>query len=489
MRKAKRVKKVIVGASVVFVCLAVAVVAIGIALAPPPPLAVVSLTFELPDVTVVNPASERLEHRNVRVASGRIERIGNDAPASAALAEYRGMYVLPGLIDMHAHLPPKTPLQLTSYFTLLNLAYGVTTIRNAGDIDGTALPAARDAEARGYPAPRMRYCDAFVSAGPSRWANTIVLQSPDDADAAVASLEARGASCVKAYDGLTLPMLRALETAANKYGLALLGHVPHALRYEEALLPDVQHLMGIAALDPNRHFHLSDGWDAVDDARLDAIVATTRAHDLANTPTLVLGQQVLLLEHYAQSQNDPAARLLPRLFREVVWNPVSGLPVYRGLTSADFGKLHIAQEKKLRLVRRLYDAGTKLYLGTDVQQPFVAPGYALQQEMRLFVAAGIPPEQVWDMATRQSGRALNIPQLGELSAGAPADLLIFRADPTRDLAALDSLAAVVSQGRLYPRAALDAKLAEYHAHHESFVFDRLSIVLARLALRRTAAAE
>jgi imidazolonepropionase-like amidohydrolase len=437
---------------------------------------------------LINPGRDRSEHRTMRVSEGRIEAIGNIAAGKGdALSAYAGMYVLPGLIDMHSHLPPDNPLQLSSYFTLLNLAHGVTSIRNAGDLDGTAMRAYRDALAKGYPDIRMFFCDAFISSGKKKWANTILLENPQAADGVAAALKAKGASCIKAYDGLTLPLIDALRIAAEQHGLTLIGHVPQSLRYEQALLPDVQHLMGIAPARAGSHLYLSDGWDQVDDARLEAIVRVTRAQRLANTPTLVLGQQLLLLEHYDQARSDPAARLLPRLFRDVIWHPIDGLAQYRGMAAADFERLRAAQRQKLRLVRMLHDAGAALYLGTDTLQPFVVPGKSLQQEMQLFVDAGIPLDRVWALATRESGLALREPGLGSLEVGAPADLLIFRDDPTRALEALDSLQAVVSNGRLYSRPALDAKIAEYQAHYSSPLFDRLSVILARLALRQAVA--
>jgi cytosine/adenosine deaminase-related metal-dependent hydrolase len=109
----------------------------------------------------------------------------------------------------------------------------------------------------------------------------------------------------------------------------------------------------------------------------------------------------------------------------------------------------------------------------------------MHQEIGEFAGAGIPLEDVWAMATWRAAETLGVPDLGSLRSGAPADLVIFRADPTRDLAALDTLAAVVAQGKLYTRADLDAARAAYQAHYRSPLVDRLSIESARLILHRT----
>jgi hypothetical protein len=70
--------------------------------------------------------------------------------------------------------------------------------------------------------------------------------------------------------------------------------------------------------------------------------------------------------------------------------------------------------------------------------------------------------------------------------GAPADLLIFREDPTRDLAALSTLEAVVAQGRLYPKEMLDQALARWHAHFEGRFYDTVTMAIARRRMRQFA---
>jgi adenine deaminase len=183
--------------------------------------------------------------------------------------------------------------------------------------------------------------------------------------------------------------------------------------------------------------------------------------------------------------DDPQYHLLPRLYRAVVWNPVRGLPVYRGLGGDDFARLHEAFFKKLRLVRMLFDAGARLHLGTDVQQPFVVPGASLIEEMKLFAQAGIGAGSICRLATRGAAEYLDVADLGVVRAGALADLGVYERDPTRDLAALATLRAVVSRGALLDKAALDARLDRERRDHEGFFFDHVAPLLARLELWRT----
>jgi cytosine/adenosine deaminase-related metal-dependent hydrolase len=206
---------------------------------------------------------------------------------------FDGCYALPGLIDMHVHLPPDNALQLTQGAALLYLSHGVTSIREAGDLDGTAVDAARELSKGGvHPVPRVFSCGPFVGAGKATFKNTILL--PDGgktaADAAARAVKATGASFMKFYDGLTEPMIRSLERACAEYDLKIMGHVPSAISYQDARIAEVQHFFGVpdpATLERDALVNRSCDWHAVDERRMDRIIEATMKHGIANTPTIV----------------------------------------------------------------------------------------------------------------------------------------------------------------------------------------------------------
>ena len=96
------------------------------------------------------------------------------------------------------------------------------------------------------------------------------------------------------------------------------------------------------------------------------------------------------------------------------------------------------------------------------------------------MGAGLSAEAAWVAATRDAGASLAIPGLGTVAVDAPADLLVFRADPTRDLANLATLEAVIAQGRLYSRATLDDAVTHAREMFDGPVADAVSMGLARL---------
>jgi hypothetical protein len=255
------------------------------------------------------------------------------------------------------------------------------------------------------------------------------------------------------------------------------------------LIRDVQHFLGI----PKPETLLSDSipnrigdWDSVDEARMDEIVRVTTEHGIINTPTLALSRGLLRYRDYESTLRDPLIDLLPPFYPEVVWSPEIGIPVYRTLDEAYLDRLDRAFAKKKTLLKKLYDTGATLRLGTDQQQPFTVPGASLQEEMRIFVDAGIPLEQVWTMATRDAGAVLGVEHLGELKSGAPADFLIFREDPTRDLEALSTLTAVVSRGRLFTVEELRASVDRWKVHWKQPVRHAFSNAVVKRAVARIA---
>jgi len=450
---------------------------------------VAATDFVLPDVTIVTPRIERLSHQDVGITGGRIERVGPAAlvPSPSALKEFRGMYVVPGLFDMHMHFPPDTILHLTDHALLLYLAHGVTGVRVLGDLTGTADSAARAALAHGVPGPEMFTCGPFVvGSNALRWPNSIIMNRPEDAEAIVERIRAAGNVCVKAYEDLSPEKLRALREAAAKREMALPGHVPYGLDYVAGDVPEVQHYFGVPKPSTLKRDHLIDrsfDWSSVDDVRLDEVVQATLRNGTINLPTLVSTSQFLSFRDVGAARTTAAARLLPRLFRDVVWDPRNGTATWRGVDRR-IPEIEDSHRKKLELTRRLFEAGAPLLIGTDAGQPFVPFGLSVHLEMREFVAAGIPIEDVWAIATWKAADRLGRSDLGRVRAGAQACLIVFREDPTTDFAALTTMEAVIVDGKLYRHSELDHALAAWDRHFDNPLFDAISTRVARATLDR-----
>lgn len=192
----------------------------------------------LDGVTLVTPAISRLEHRRLVVRGARITEI---SPAEGR-AQPRAAFVLPGLIDMHVHLPPRLPPELVELWDTLLLVHGVTTIREVGSLDGSVFAIRRQITKGERAGPRIFACGPVLDGAPPTWPVARVLGSTSEAEAVVEQLAAQGADCIKVYDGLSTELRAAVRTAAHRRGLPVVGHIPASGSWSDLGLDDVQHL-------------------------------------------------------------------------------------------------------------------------------------------------------------------------------------------------------------------------------------------------------
>jgi len=249
----------------------------------------------------------------------------------------------------------------------------------------------------------------------------------------------------------------------------------------------VQHFFGVPepqSLERDTLVNRSCDWHAVDERRMARIVEVTLEHGIANTPTIVTNQKMLCYRDFEAARRQSDMSKVPPFYLDVIWHPERGR--FNNRLPRDYLERQVvpAIAKKQRLTRKLFDAGAQLYLGTDVAQPFVVPGASLLEEMALFVEAGIGVEQVWKLATSNAGDRLGLPGLGRVEADAPADILLFRRDPTAAISNISSLEAVVAAGKLYRVADLNRALQSSEAYFTSPLIKPLARRGAERALAR-----
>jgi imidazolonepropionase-like amidohydrolase len=105
-----------------------------------------------------------------------------------------------------------------------------------------------------------------------------------------------------------------------------------------------------------------------------------------------------------------------------------------------------------------------LLAGTDSPIVRNIPGFSLHDELRCLVDAGLKPIEALAAATINPARFLGMEkECGTVERGKRADLVLLSADPLRDISNTTRIEAVVADGRLYDRHALDAILAGVEA--------------------------
>ncbi|MHB1354687.1 MAG: amidohydrolase family protein [Anaerolineae bacterium] len=352
--------------------------------------------------------------------------------------------LLPGLIDSHIHFMRwQGPLFLT---------YGVTTVRDCGNDPTWIL--ARRAEWQANLWPRI-LCLGPIIDGPQPIHPLVsrACASADDAVKAVIETADRGVDGVKLYVGLPLDWLPAMVRAGHARGLKVSMHCSESvLSAGFAGIDEFYHLDGILGdvwpghppgwLEQWGTPEFEQTWDA-QQRTADAIFGL----GLTATPTLAYWDSQAQVR---EADTSPSAELR-QVPQEIIASQYEEEDV---LLSAQWGRaLYAAQQ----FVGLLAERGVPILAGTDVPCGAVPPGLSLWREMALLVEAGLSPTQALKAATSSTADYLGRGEIGRLRAGAAADMVLVRGDPTARIPETPDVIAAVRGGVVHrPQALLTA---------------------------------
>ncbi len=364
------------------------------------------------------------------VTNGRIVGVGTrgsfSVPAGARVFDVRGKYVMPGLIDLHAHWGPSGELlQPEGTNAFANLAFGVTTVRdpqNTSDIFGLA----DIIEVDQTPSPRL------FSTGPGVFSTTN-FQSFDQTRQALARYrDEYRTAYLKSYVVGTRQQRQWVAEASRELGITPTTEGGADTK------EDLTHVMdGFAGLEhsmPDTPLH-------------DDVVQLLARSGITNTPTLVvsfggaLPVYRLLAEERAHEDERinrwfPDGALYQRTSTRLLWFPPEDY---------NDGDAAASAANVLR-------AGGNIGLGGHGE----LQGVSNHWEMELLAAGGMRPDEVLRVATINGARALGLDrELGTIEVGKVADLLVLDANPLQDVRATRSVAVVMKGGALYRGGTLD----------------------------------
>lgn len=428
--------------------------------------------YAITDVTVVPMDRERLlPGRTVIVRNGRIETVGparsTRIPAGAIRIEGRGRYLMPGLAEMHAHVPAGNDPQWTDDVLFLYAANGITFAR--GMLGAPAHLELRSKLGRGeLIGPRL------YTSGPSLNGNSVA--TPGDGRRMVAEQKTAGYDFLKIHPGLDRARYDSIAAAAREHRMRFGGHVPDAVGLRRALevgQATVDHLDGYMPLLVRDGFAPPEGaggffgydlTDQVDDRKLAQVARLTRQAGVWNVPT------DSLMHHMLLPDLGEAELLAREEMRYVPRNMLAGWKKARaGLRAQpDYDPARAARfiAVRGRLIKALHDEGAGLLLGSDAPQVFNVPGFSLHRELRYLVQAGLTPYQALSTGTREVARFLGTPgDFGTVEPGRRADLILLEGDPLKDVGHLQRRAGVMVGGRWLPEAEIAAGLAAIAARN------------------------
>jgi imidazolonepropionase-like amidohydrolase len=401
--------------------------------------------------------------RTVIVTDGEIVAIGNvddtAVPADAMVVDGTDRYLIPGLSEMHGHVPGGSSGDLDRVLHLY-IANGVTTVR--GMLGQPSHLELRSALQKGE-----RLGPRLYTSGPSLNGRSVT--SPERAISMVEQQHAAGYDFLKIHPGLTRQEFDAMAATANRLGMRFAGHVPEDVGIERALaagIATIDHLDGYMESLLRPHDDPSGGLsgffgvfiaDQADETKIAGIVAATVEAGVWNVPT------DSLFRHATSSESDPDDMVD---WPEMKYMPADTVERWRRakrdvLDDANYHPDTAARAVALRqqLILELQRNGAGLLLGSDSPQIFNVPGFAIHHELEYLVDAGLTPFEALQTGTVNPAEFFGRSgDFGVVKIGAEADLILLDANPLEDITNTRRIHGVMLRGRWLPRTELDGLL-------------------------------
>lgn len=382
-------------------------------------------------------AGRLTEPATVFVWDGRVSAVypGDVAiPEGSLLIDGRGKTLMPSLWDMHNHVQP---VYLPEY-----LAFGITNVRDMGSNVEDLQYLMRGIRERRFAGPDIHPL-GFVDRR-NQFAAPVGLLA-DGLDQALEFVDfyaQHGYSGLKLYSSIKPEWVAPMAAAAHARGLPVAGHIPAFMSPEAAIragYDEITHFnqlllafVGGAEIDTRgpARFLVPGEWAGLIDPESDEVqrfIALMKQRDIALDSTLAV-----IMEMFRNKPGElsplftGAADQLPE---EVRRRQIMTTGYNQGREPA-FAR---SADMLLRLTNVLHRAGVRILPGTDNQ----LPGFTLIRELIYFTEAGIPPNEVLQLATIVPARHMGLAyRLGSIEPGKDAQMSLIDGNPLADITAL-----------------------------------------------------
>lgn len=433
--------------------------------------------------TVINPGTSSVQaNRTIVINGDRITSIseteGFQAPKNARVIDATDQYLIPGLWDMHVHsafgdwFPGGRDIILPLF-----IANGVTGVRDMGGDTPILLEWRKEIADGRIIGPRMvisgPMLDGYLPDGKLRFPSSVAITTPASAVAAVDLLKTQGVDFIKVQSVISHDAYLAAAAEAHKKGLPIVGHVPDKVRIEEVVeagQKSIEHLMGIFEGCSTEEDKFIKGQGSLklllttqDQRRCDSLIKLLAQNQTWQVPTLAWQRGGTFLDQ-RDLKHQPLDRYVPAYWRDVTWRHFTEEMMPDLLRDS----LELRQDyfaRNLQMVGAMHRAGTPFMAGTDTAPGvYIMPGFSLHDELANFVEAGFTPMESLQTATSNPAKFLGMEaSFGSVEPGKIADLVLLGANPLRDIRNTQKITAVVANGRLFDRVALDEILASVEA--------------------------
>ncbi len=401
--------------------------------------------------------------QSVIIRHGLIDSIvshsGYEPLPGATRVDGKNGYLIPGLAEMHAHIPSSSRgEQYTRDVLALYLANGITTTRGMLG-EPWHLELREKLESQEWTGPSL------VTSGPSF--NGRSVSTPEQAAEMVRLQSGAGYDFLKLHPGLESEEFAAIAITANDEDIPFAGHVSfevgldaaleqhqatidHLDGYAEAMVPQGSPLYGEAP----SFFGINLAAE-MDSGLAPPLAQATAAAGVWNVPTMSLIENIAGGHSVEMLLARPGMAYVSDELRQRWVNNVNGMR--ERYSPGDRERFLLLRRI---LVRELQAAGAGLLLGSDAPQIMNVPGYSIHEELGFMVGAGLTPLEALQSGTLNVAAFFGNENHGSVKPGYIADLVLLQSNPLDNITATTQILGVMRSGAWFSREDLDALLKQ-----------------------------
>lgn len=372
---------------------------------------------------------ENIDEGVVLIENNKIKAVGKvneiNLPAEAQVIDLTGKTIIPGLIDVHAHLRTSpdglSPQQDWSY--LANLSFGVTTAHDPSSNTEMVFSQSEMLKAGLMVGPRVYSTGGILYGADGDF--KVVINSLDDAMSHLRRLKAVGAFSVKSYNQPRRGQRQQIIEAARRLQMLVVPEGGSTFFHNLTQIADghtgIEHSIPIAPAYKD-------------------VISFWNNTKVAYTPTLIVAYGGQWGENYWYDRTNvwENERLLNFTPRSIV-----DARSRRRTTSeyGDYGHIEVA-----KTVKQIADGGTLVNLGAHGQ----IQGLGAHWELWMLVQGGMSPIEALKCATLNGAKYLGMEkELGSIEVGKLADLVVLDENPLDDIRNSEKIKYVMINGRIY----------------------------------------